>query len=464
MNGHRVTRRKALGAGALGGAAGVAGTALAACAGPEAQPSGASAPSGAPETIRFASWVPDYKPFHDQIFPRFSDKTRITVEYELHPSGGPWAEKLTALFVSGDPPDVAHSVSHSDTRYYDAGNIMDLGPIVAREKLNLDRDYVLMGTEKWCGKTFALPYFAEPFGIYYNKTLLQKLGQQDPWVSVRGDWTWDQMLNLAKVATQSEQKGMFWPYTTQGYFGPWAWTYGANFVDWDTMKYQWSSPGNMDAVQRLQNAVFRDKTFMHADEWNAVRTAQGGIKEAFQSGKVLFWFRSVTDIPRNRLQIGSDFEWDVLPVPKADNNRPGVGFQAGHPNWVAKETKKADAATRFALWLSQSESQDHMGETKFLMPALKSSHAPFVKLNPGESPAHIQQFPDVFKKAHGWHFRHHTTPDADALYVPLINAVMRGERPVISSMQELDTTMQQRLVIGACSPYKGTKIPRPGSG
>jgi hypothetical protein len=30
-------------------------------------------------------------------------------------------------------------------------------------------------------------------------------------------------------------------------------------------------------------------------------------------------------------------------------------------------------------------------------------------------------------------------------------------------MQELDTTMQQRLVIGACSPYKGTKIPRPGS-
>jgi hypothetical protein len=271
------------------------------------------------------------------------------------------------------------------------------------------------------------------------------------------------MMTLAKVATQEEQKGMFWPYTTQGYFGPWAWTYGANFVDWDNMKYQWSSPGNVDAVQRLQNAVFRDKTFMHADEWNAVRTAQGGVKEAFQSGKVLFWFRSVTDIPRNRLQIGSDFEWDVLPVPKADNNRPGVGFQAGHPNWVARETKKADPATRFAVWLSQGESQDHMGDTKFLMPALKSSHARFVKLNPGESPAHIQQFPDVFKKPHGWHFRHHATPDADALYVPLINAVMRGERPVVSSMQELDTTMQQKLVMGACAPYKGTKIPRPGS-
>jgi ABC-type glycerol-3-phosphate transport system substrate-binding protein len=178
---------------------------------------------------------------------------------------------------------------------------------------------------------------------------------------------------------------------------------------------------------------------------------------------VLFWFRSVTDIPRNRLQIGTDFEWDVLPVPKADNARPGVGFQAGHPNWVAKGTKKADAATAFAVWLSQSESQDHMAETKFLMPALRASHARFVRLNPGESPAHIQQFPDVFKKPHGWHFRHHASPDGDTIFAPVINAVMRGERPVASAMQELDQQMQQKLVVGACSPYKGTKIPRPGS-
>jgi hypothetical protein len=40
---------------------------------------------------------------------------------------------------------------------------------------------------------------------------------------------------------------------------------------------------------------------------------------------------------------------------------------------------------------------------------------------------------------------------------------MRGERPVASAMQELDQQMQQKLVVGACSPYKGTKIPRPGS-
>ena len=458
MRGSSVSRRGFLGTSALTGAA------LVACGGPGAGGGTQFSPTSPPVSIRFANWQADYKPFQDQTFPKFTEKTNIKIEYELHPSGGPWAEKMTAFFVSGDPPDVAHSGSMTDTRFYDAGNIMDLGPIVAREKMNLDRDYVLMGTEKWCGKTFALPYFAEPFGIYYNKTMLQKLGQQDPWVSVKGDWTWDQMLNLAKIATREGVTGMYWPYSPPGYFGPWAWTWGTNFIDWDNMKYQWSSPGAIDAVSRLQNLIVRDKTYMHPDEWNAIRTAQGGVKEAFHGGKTLFWFRSVTDIPRNRLQIGNDFEWDVLPVPKLDNNRPGVGFQAGHPNWVAKDTKKPDAATKFAVWLSQSESQDHMGDTKFLMPALKASHARFVKLGPGESPAHIQQFPDVFKKPYGWHFRHHTTPDADALYGPIMNAVMKGERPVASSMQELDQQMQSKLTVGPCSPYKGTKIPRPGSG
>jgi ABC-type glycerol-3-phosphate transport system substrate-binding protein len=465
-----ISRRGVLGgAGALGalGLLGLTGCGAGSAPGGD-KPSGAGA--APPQTIRFAWWQQDYKPFWDQIFPKFTEATNIKVELEFYMSGAAWAEKMTALFASDSQPDAAHSSSMTDTRYYDAGNILDLSPTVAREKLNIDKDYVLMGTERWCGKIYALPYFAEPFGIYYNKTLLKQLGQPDPWVSVKGDWTWDQMMNLAKLATQDtdrdgkvDQWGMYWPYNPPGYFGPWAWTFGANFIDWDNMKYQWSSAGSVQAVQKLQNAILRDHYFMHVDEWNAVRMAQGGVKEAFQGGKTLFWFRSVTDIPRNRLQIGSDFEWDVLPVPKADASHPGVGFQAGHPNWVAAKTKVKDAATRFVFWLSQDESQGHMADTKYLMPALKSMHPRFVKLNPGESPEHIQQFPDVFKKPYGWHFRHHATPDADALFLPIMNAILKGERPLVPGLQEMDTMMQQKLEVGPCSPYKGTKIPRPGS-
>jgi len=460
------TRRAFIGSGVLAGAA------LAACAGPGAPQATQFSPTSAPTQIRFAWWQQDYKPFWDQIFPKFREKTNINIELEFYASGAVWAEKMTALFVSGDQPDAAHSSSMVDTRYYDAGNIMDITSVLAREKVNIDRDYALMGTEKWCGKTYAMPYFAEPFGIYYNKSLLKKLGLQDPWVSAKGDWTWDQMMSMAKVATQDtdrdgkiDQWGIHWPYTPPGYFGPWAWTFGGNFVDWENAKYAFSSPSSIEAFQRLQTAIFRDHTVMHNDEVNAVTQGiGGGVKTPFQAGQTLFWFRSVTDIPRNRLQIGTNFEWDVLPVPKVDNSKPGVGFQAGHPNWVAKETKKADAATKFVLWLSQSESQDHMADTKFLMPALKSSWPRFNKgTSATEPPEHIQQFADVFKKPHGWHFRHHSTPDADALYGPVIHAVFRGGRPLVPGLQELDTTMNQKLVLGQCAPYKGMKVPRPGA-
>ncbi|HEX2037403.1 MAG TPA: hypothetical protein VHS99_24755 [Chloroflexota bacterium] len=182
----------------------------------------------------------------------------------------------------------------------------------------------------------------------------------------------------------------------------------------------------------------------------------------WQAGHALFWFRSVTDIPRNRLQVGTNFEWDVLPVPKLDSARPGVSLQAGHPNWVNAKTQLRDAAVKFTLWLSQSESQDHMGETKFLMPALKSSWTRFLKAsNAGEPPEHIQVFADVFKKPHGWHFRSYTTYDAEAVYGPAVHAIMRGERPLAAGLQEMSDLMNQRLEFGSCAPYRGQKVLRP---
>jgi ABC-type glycerol-3-phosphate transport system substrate-binding protein len=460
------TRRRVLGALGLGSLGAVVQAGCGGFAPPGAPPSG----QAAPQTIRFAYWVQDYKPFWDQIFPTFTEKTNIKVELEFYASGAAWGEKMIALFASDSAPEAAHSVSHVDTRLYDQGNILDLEPAVKVEKLNIDRDYVLMGTERWCGKLYALPYFAEPFAIYFNKSMARQIGQPDPWQTVKGDWTWEQMMTMAKAATADtdrdgaiDQWGIYWPYTPPAYFGPWAWTAGANFVDWDAAKYTFGAPGSVQAFQQLQTAIMRERSVLHQDEVTAaLERWGGGVKNVWQAGHALFWFRSVTDIPRNRLQVGTNFEWDVLPVPKLDNARPGVSLQAGHPNWVNAKTQLRDAAVKFTLWLSQSESQDHMGETKFLMPALKSSWTRFLKAsNAGEPPEHIQVFADVFKKPHGWHFRSYTTYDAEAVYGPAVHAIMRGERPLAAGLQEMSDLMNQRLEFGSCAPYRGQKVPRP---
>src|SRR5438046_107120 len=115
-----LSRRKFLAVAGLGAATGAL---QAACGGAAATPSGAGAPSGAPQTVRMGLWQADYKPFWDQIFPKFTEKTNIKVEVEIYPSGAAWAEKMIALFVSDSAPDAAHSVSQTDTRFYDSGNI-----------------------------------------------------------------------------------------------------------------------------------------------------------------------------------------------------------------------------------------------------------------------------------------------------------------------------------------------------
>ena len=61
----------------------------------------------------------------------------------------------------------------------------------------------------------------------------------------------------------------------------------------------------------------------------------------------------------------------------------------------------------------------------------------------------------------GWHVRHHAAPDGGAPFGPEINAVVRGERPVGSAMEEPDQQTQPKL-IGAYFPCEATKIPRSG--
>ena len=50
-------------------------------------------------------------------------------------------------------PTADLGLAFAQTRWYDAGAHLDLAPLLARDRINLQRDYALMGIEVWCGKT-----------------------------------------------------------------------------------------------------------------------------------------------------------------------------------------------------------------------------------------------------------------------------------------------------------------------
>ncbi|WP_314586006.1 extracellular solute-binding protein [Paenibacillus terrigena] len=46
-------------------------------------------------------------------------------------------------------------------------------------------------------------------GLFYNKTMLQKLGLEDPYaLQEKGEWTWDKFLGMAKAATKDDKFGV----------------------------------------------------------------------------------------------------------------------------------------------------------------------------------------------------------------------------------------------------------------
>ena len=163
---------------------------------------------------------------------------------------------------------------------------LDLNPLLARDKINLQRDYALIGTEVWCGKTYAMPMDADPNAVFYNKTMLLKNGLRDPWADGKGDWSLDEMIEMARKVTQDtdrdgkiDQWGIAWAYTHPSHVAQFVWTKGGDIADFGNMKYILDQPASLDAHQQVYNWLVKDKLIIS----NAETTADPAAVHPHQS-------------------------------------------------------------------------------------------------------------------------------------------------------------------------------------
>src|SRR5687767_4397683 len=149
-SGHeRATRRAVLVGAAAGGAALVAGCGAAGDGG--AAPAGPR-PDKAPVTVEYwTTWAParlDVVRPHLPVFEQRSGsiKAELTTVSDFRP-------KLRTAIVAGTPPDASIGEGYSAALYGDQRVLQPLDPLLKRDRLNLQRDYVLNGFEHWCGPT-----------------------------------------------------------------------------------------------------------------------------------------------------------------------------------------------------------------------------------------------------------------------------------------------------------------------
>jgi ABC-type glycerol-3-phosphate transport system substrate-binding protein len=455
-----VSRRAVLGGTAAWGIAGV----LGACAVPGAQQGPQARLRGLTATIRYLHWWPSITRFgafdawREAFREEWPNADVVMEEITL----GDFNTKFQVMLSSGTAPDVVLQNSHAQTRWYDAGAHLDMGPMLARDKINLRRDYALMGTEIWCEKTYALPVHADPNAVFYNKTLLQQAGIKDPWADGKGEWTIDDMVAMARRVSQDldrdgalDQGGIWMGYGRTSFIGQIAWTLGGDVADFQQMRYILDSPISLRAHQMFYDWVVKDRIALK--DADASRLAQGAPgRDAFSAGKVAFRMRAVPDVATYREVIKDEFEWDILPFPGLDAQRPGVPLVAGDPNSVVKDIKEPELAYQFAKLIATSRGQEIVAQ-RLSLPALKSKQELYIKrFTP---PAHVKVFQDVYSRPYGIHFRHHYTNDAWAIYARSMSMILAGEAPLVGGLQEANRLMNETIKYGDCQPYKGITHP-----
>ena len=420
---------------------------------------GAAGPNAPEVTLRYLVWLPEWGQGVGLFADRLRSEKRIVLSTEIANVGlTPWAEKLQTLFAGDAAPDAIQGRANVDPLFQDGGLFLDLSPYVARDKLKVDAaTYALSGTERWCGKFYSLPHWADPNAIFYNKSLLKRVGAKDPWDDLKGNWTLDNLAELAKAATRDTDGDgkpdtwrIQWNYSHPSHVAMLAWTLGGDVADFQAQKYTLDSPRSLEAHRMLQQWLTRDRLLLPQDEVAALQKSTG--LEPFQAGRVAFQVRAVTDVARNAKAIGSSFEWDVIHLPKS-GSRNGVPLAAGHGQVAAATTKQRDRTWDLLRTLVDPSAQEFFAT--FNMPALKSKFGAFLK----SPPAHIQVFADTYSRPYGIHFRHHNTSQTWDLYAAEGRKIIEGSTTLGQGLTELNRRMNDLVKFGSCRPYDGFKHP-----
>lgn len=446
---------------ALAGGAGlVAAGALAACEGSSA--GGAQSQpktGGAPVEITYQTFFPQQRldimaPGFD-VFRQQHPNIKLNVVYDAD-----HRNKLNTQIAADSAPDTFIHDVWSDAKYVDAGAILDLTARLKADKIDLARDYYLIGVEQWCGKTYAMPFYVTSMLLAYNKDLLRKFGAPDPWEKYNGRWTWSDFLDVARQVTKPA--GGEYPQGTWGLamdgngidnidrnYQMWMTSNGGETFDLDKMKYTLDDPKTIEAYDFLVKMVNEYQVMVGPDQWGDL-AKQAPSSEPFIAGVIGFRQESTGRLALYQQQIGSKFEWDVVPYPTGNASLPFIGHSDADTNEAYARGKHLDEAYALIKFIGGDVMQKIMGDNKLLIPALrKAAEDPgsFLKA----PPRHVAAFLDPLKSGlFRTSFYHWNGLQAISLQNEQLKAAMSRQKTAREAMLEANRVSNDVVKYGNC--------------
>ena len=309
--------------------------------------------------------------------------------------GAAGTQDRVKFMLAGDLPlDLTRIDVTEMPAFVSEGALIDLAPFAARDPGFDPGDYFEIALEplRATGGLLGLPQTFTPYVMYVNMDLLRAQGLARP----ADDWSWQAFLELARRTTRdtdgdgkTDEFGVSLTQWLQA-VSPWIWQQGGALLSADRTRSELASPDSVEALRFLR-ALLHEERVASFDATFAGQLRRG----LFQDGRAAF-YGPVGYWEMTRLKSVTEFDWDVLPLPRSRVPATAVAMGIFVVPRTAREPELAWAFLREVL--CGREYQRAMALTGNGIPGLRSVAREVIFDAP--SPAeHVAVFEQVLEHA-----------------------------------------------------------------
>ena len=261
--------------------------------------------------------------------------------------------KMLQAIGSGQGPDVGLSYSTDIVgKFCHTGAWVDLAPYIARDNIDLAKfPETVRSYTQYRGKRCAMPFLADTYGFYYNKTYLAEAGVTTP------PKTLAELSDLAKRLTKRKPDGTIeragflplWGFYefSPSHFAPVA---NAKWLNADGTSAIGTDPA-WQQVLRWQKELVDWYGYQNLEKFRASLGDEWSADHAFHKGQIAMMIDGEYRIAFLRDQAAT-LEFGTAPMPVLDQSRYGAGYVTGNVIGVSKHAKNPEAAWALIRYLT----------------------------------------------------------------------------------------------------------------
>lgn len=285
-------------------------------------------------------------------------------DYQIvyNPAPADYYTKIQTMIAGNQAPDMFWLDQDNIVPYADKGALLDLTAMLKADKspaAQLD-DYFpsQLATAQYNGKTYGLPWIAQPVMMYYNPAMFQAAGVKEPDESM----TWDDFKAAAAKLTKPDgsQYGTTingWPPILQ-----FVWQAGGEVIAPDLKSSPIDSPEALAGEQFYADLIY-NKQYAPAE----ATIKEQGFEAMMRAGKVATFFGGASDsydydhakdakipviktalLPKNpKTGKRTTFAWTASTVVSSSTKHPDVAYKAlialtdGIQHWKVPAPRKS---------------------------------------------------------------------------------------------------------------------------